>query len=340
MLPRSTEIFIVNNYKDGETFVSYQRNLGAAVLVLSIWSAASFGYAVYSALNNFGQSNGSASQISVCGAVIYGMLIFLLDRSIVAPTSLDNDIVLQSSMFNFSDAFKHFFMWLKDAGIKIIGRFVIAWYVAHFTAIPITILLLNGGIVAELNSSNDQKRIAAKKALSDRQGNRTKEINDKPASANCIESKNQVNRINAELERNFPECGNSKNCIRDIKKQKISDRRSYELMMQTACTISSNELKIHDDLIEFEKDDVKSVKDIVNPDILQGAKTLDILRKKELENDGMFRPIGATFNLLFIIELLPALMKIWRDKLVNRRIVSDRRSRPPGMDRRIINRRK
>lgn len=320
---------IADNYKDGPVQANYQLNMGLAVLVVSIWSSLAFAYAVYSSGASFGGEASALPIVAAVGGVLYGTLILALDRSIVAPFSPNkgSDAGGNSSRNTWSGR-------ILSTGIyaRTIARILIALMVAKFTAVPLTALIMHDGIYRSVSQEFEDKR-SGKFLASQQAGDQLiKAQEDKAKSPDCVGIRQQLGTLRSEREtvgrqgchRGISVCpGTYSDRITAQISQAEADERAY-------CYLSNTEESPLRQRWNAANKEYQEVVAPANVDILTAATAINRLeleyRRRNSEADSMLGglfsrdPIAATFWLLVVIELIPALMKLWREQLVDRRM--------------------
>lgn len=328
MLDAETERLMRVGYKDGPTQVRYQKNLGLAVISITMWSTLAFSFAVFSAGMSFATHHSLMPVIAVVGGLIYGLLILTLDRSIVAPFSPRE---------NFSNVTASNRGWLRSillelpsfaqGSLKFVARVVVAVYVARFTALPLTMLLLYGGIVEFQREQAKEEMASVEMKLESIQNEKIRYVKDKTLQQACV----NANQAVSESQRRIDDmaragCRNGNpTCPKDGTAYFERSHLGYVDQQKAACNASEAELGPYNFESNRLSKKLNELKVLPSPDVLQGAIVLEALAKKHASNE-YFHPVTATFYLLFVLELFPVLMKLWRDQLINRRRGGDRRS--------------
>lgn len=309
---------IARDYKDGSVHVRYQRNMGLSVLVLCVWSSLAFGYAVYASGASFGKEHAYLTTIAMLGAVVYGMLILTLDRSIVAPFT---SLIEERQLTNLSmwERVKRDGYALLPSLLKLVARVVVAVFVAKFTALPLTMLVLHGGIVDIKGESVRADRAEKEERLVEVQEGRLLTIQTRTTSKQCLVSVEAVEKSQKRIdEMARAGCKNGKpTCPADGTEFFEKMHRGHVKDQQIACSVPALELKTFDDEI------ARLSKELAIPiaerpvDVLQGASILEVRALAQSDNQ-YFQPIPATYYLLFIIELIPLFLKLWKSPLVKK----------------------
>lgn len=328
---------MATGYKDGPTQVLYQLNMGFAVLMLCAWSSLAFAYAVFAAGSSFDKPVPGLAIAAVLGGALYGALILGLDRSIIAPytrrqttnnMSVPLGARLQADLYEFFPNF-----------VKLAARVGVAIFVAGFTALPLTMLVLQGGIADQQTEPQTSVRTAAEKQLRSTQDARRSAIANRWSSRQCQVATQAV----SDSQRRIDDMARSgckdgrPTCPREGTHYFETMHKGHVENQKSSCLLSPTELQHFDAEVARLTAIVAAPPQPNKPaDILQGAIILEKLAVAQ-ESNKYFKPVTATFYLLFIVELIPLLMKLWREPLIDQRRNSDRRASsgsPQGPERR------
>ncbi|MBI3346869.1 MAG: DUF4407 domain-containing protein [Burkholderiales bacterium] len=309
-------------YKDGPIQAKYQLNMGLAVIAVSIWSSMAFCYAVLSSGAGFGSSGVALVLVAVVGAFLYGLLVLALDRSIVAPFTPDGTAAATGNDMH---------AWLRRMPlyVRTFARIVIALIVAKFTAVPIAALIMHGAIKRDLVQQREQTRAAREQLL----GNARQRLEGAKAQrqgANlCLTAKTAVEDLRAKLDVAITQGCPGRVCAGPQTERIKTLLSEAKHSVTTDCALSPSEEAQLSNAIAEAKKAYEEVKDPSSIDILTAATGLNRLEAQyyrdnatiEQSHAGLMsrNPISATFWLLVVIELIPALTKLWREGLVDRR---------------------
>lgn len=301
MLSEGTKARLRKNYENGDELIEKHRNLGLSVFLVSAWAGLAFFYAVYASSSSFKTYDPFVWWLILLGTPIYGLLILCFDRSIVAPSFLDNK----------RDGFR---LWLsKGVGLfKLCIRAGVAYAVAHFTAIPLTILLLSGGIL-ELQSKDYENHRAT---LVDHQGEAqtaymaaTKVRADSSACRDATDSylsvlkQRDAESKNCRVGASPGECWGPKTEKLSGELLEAEDQRVF------MCNLPEAQETVLTEAIDRAGKEVERLKEPSSrPDMLSGSIVLEKLKAEYAGS--FFDPVMPTFWLLFIIELIPVLMTV------------------------------
>jgi hypothetical protein len=335
MIDHVTARRLATAYEDGSTHLRSQRNKGIAVLAVAIWSSGAFGYGIYAAGKSFNDLPDALLVIGVMGAFLYGVLILCLDRSIVAPfsgaTFRGTIASIYSGPFSKITAAIAIFPFLFPV-FKFAARVVIAFYIAKFTALPLTMLILHGGIVEAQSSSNVESRRPIETRIQEIGDNRSQFIIEKANSTQCSVATTAVAAAEKAVEDILRQpCRDGRT---PCEKQGTITAKKYlnEVAIpnkNTVCNASKTELDSFQSQLDTAQDELRRLPDATFPDILSGAKSLEKLAEPEFSGAyQLFSPVKSTYYVLLTIELIPVFMKLWQPPFTNRRHKPDRRLLP------------
>lgn len=309
-------------YKDGPIQAKYQLNMGLAVIAVSIWSSMAFCYAVLSSGAGFGSDGIALVLVAVVGAVLYGLLVLALDRSIVAPFTPDGvAAVVGNDMHS----------WLRRTPlyVRTLARIVIALIVAKFTAVPIAALIMHGAIKRDLVQQQEQTRATREMQLSVSRQRLDDAKAHRQSATLCLTAKTAVEDLRAKLDVAISQGCPGKVCVGPQTERIKALLSEAKHSVTTDCALSPSEEAQLTTAIAEAKKAYEEVKDPSSIDILTAATGLNRLEAQyyrdnatiEQSHAGLMsrNPISATFWLLVVIELIPALTKLWREGLVDRR---------------------
>lgn len=318
MLDREAAGRMFSGYKDGPIHLRYQLNMGFAAVALCTWSSLAFSYAVFSGGSSFDKPVVGLGVVAALGGVLYGAMIFALDRSIIAPFSNEVAAAPVTTETWGERILVNIYRFLPSA-LKLATRVVVALFVASFTALPLTMLILQGGISDAQGKPKEQAKASTETRLQGVQDARRTAISNRLASEQCRVATQAV----AESQRRIDDMaragckGGKPTCPKDGTEYFENKHKDHVENQSAACTVSSAELKQFDDEISRLSTTLGSPITTKPVDILQGATILETLAGKE-EANRHFKPVTATYYLLFIIELIPLLMKLWKEPLISR----------------------
>lgn len=321
-LKRMTE-----NSKDGPIQAKYQLNMGLAVLAVSIWSSFAFMYAVYSSGTSFGGEAAGIQVIAIIGGVLYGSLILALDRSIVAPfTPLTSRVAAAGDESGLSGMRRNIPLYSRT-----IARLIIALLVAKFTAVPIASLIMHDGIANEVAVLGEEKRSPKLTAFNGANEAYRKAQADRTNSTPCQSVQTNIQTLSDKLITVGAEgCRSGSTYCPGPTSAKIQAQiNELKVREPILCRLSAQEESSYLLAIKSAQDEYTETLKPKSIDVLTAATQLNKLERRyyvENKESGNFfealfsrNPIAATFWLLVVIELIPALIKIWRDRIMDRR---------------------
>jgi hypothetical protein len=319
MMPPQISSEISRGAYFGFANIAYQRGLGGACLLVAIWSSAAFGYALYTALLGGGSEINKGFYLAILlGSLLYGALIFSLDRSIAVPQPMELHVITPATSQFRIVATK------AMAVFRFICRIGIALMIARFTALPLTLLVLSGGIQNEIDERNRIASMDRATRVTAVDQVQQAAIDAKRASITCRSAQNALDNHDKLTNDEAYRCKDSlstKPCVGDKTIYLEGKRLAYVNQRTESCELTNVEVQG----FANRRNDIAAVSPQTwrsPPDILVGGQILDALRDKFPSS---YNPVTATFWVLFVIELIPIFMKLWQPIPVTRRSQSERR---------------
>jgi Domain of unknown function (DUF4407) len=305
MLPANVVSRYRRGYQNGEEFMMSQRNLGIAAVLVSIWSCGALGVAVFLGLSNSPLINSSVAIVmSASMAIVYGLLVLSLERSIIATSPKQSSGLEQLQ--------------------KVALRICLSVLVAHFSALPLTILILGKGIAKEIDTLNAESEASRSNLLAAVSQAELNAIAQKRTSTSCLNATTSLNKFDGLIQREANNCLNpsSRNpCVGEKTIYLQSQRESYDTSVKLACNLT----KVEVEAFSQQRQDINAAQTMIiskDVDILVGYEMLERIKRKF---SSFTNPINVTFLLLLGVDLIVVFIKLWQAQPHNRREKSDRR---------------
>ena len=236
---------------------------------------------------------------ALVAGTVYMVVILAIERAIVAP------------VFTIGGGWRAMVAALGAVAVRV----ALAWLIASFTALPITALLLRGGIVESRESSVEDQRKALRTQIETMDGQILEATRQRRSSTACKDAQAAVTKAQGMVVD-----AASSGCRAGVgscpgpltaKAEAIQAARATHAEM--ACQLTATELKVFSDARQALTARLSDLPAAKSPDILISATVLNTMVRGE--EGSFFQPVRSTFRLLLGLELAPALLKLARELL-------------------------